>query len=786
MEKRSPSRRHFLKTGLATSAGILLAGCAQTPDPTTPATLAPVATTLPSSTATLPPTPPPTLTLLPTAEPVFTGPLFKNPAQPIAERVRDLVGRMTLDEKIAQLDSSAAPIERLDIPRYSWWNEALHGVGRAGVATVFPQAIGLASTWNRDLMHRIATAISDEGRAKHHEAVRNGVFDEYFGLTFWSPNINIFRDPRWGRGQETYGEDPYLTGQMALQFVRGLQGDDPRYLKTVATPKHFAVHSGPEDGRHFFNANVSQRDLRMTYLPAFKTCIVEGKAFSIMGAYNRTNGEPCCASPTLLQQILREEWGFEGYVVSDCGALHDIHFNHRVVDSAEKAAALALTSGCDLDCCGTYNIPCTFQALHGAMAEGLVAEADIDQAVQRLYTARFKLGMFDPPEQVPWTQIPYEVVNSAEHRALALEAAEQSLVLLKNDGLLPLDPNDAQTIAVIGPNADETLVLSANYHGEAVSPVSVYRGLSTFSSSAKLTYARGCDLTGDNRDGFAEAISAAEQANVVVMVMGLSQQLEGEEGQTEGNPPGVFSLGDRDGLALPSIQQALLEAIHATGKPIVLVLMNGSAVAINWADQNIPAILESWYAGQAGGTAIAHAIFGRINPAGRLPLTIYRTISDLPPFDDYSMVNRTYRYFQGDPLYKFGYGLSYTRFDYGELRLSTSELGQSDTLTLSIDVRNAGDRAGDEVVQLYVQDEQAALPVPQLQLQAFTRITLAPNETQTVTFTLAPDQLSYADDSGAWVLESGKFNVWIGGQQPNLTTVEQPQNVRSAAFNLIG
>lgn len=724
-------------------------------------------------------------TATPTLEPTPSGPLYLDHTQPIAQRVDDLVSRMTIDEKIAQLDSSAAAIERLDVPAYNWWNEALHGVGRAGLATVFPQAIGMASTWNCGLMHRVAEVISAEGRAKHHDAVRNNNFSEYVGLTFWSPNINIFRDPRWGRGQETYGEDPYLTGQIGLQFVRGLQGDDPTYLKSVATPKHFAVHSGPEDTRHFFNAEVSQRDLRMTYLPAFKTTIVEGQAYSIMGAYNRTNGEACCASPTLLQTILREEWGFEGYVVSDCGALHDIHANHQLVATVEEAAALALTHGCDLDCCCTYGIPCTFSALHGALAQGLVTEALVDRSVKRLFTARMKLGMFDPPELVPWTQIPLSVVDSAEHRALALETAEQSLVLLKNDGLLPLDPSAIGKIALIGPNADETLVLSANYYGDAADPISVRRAFAEFEGGLEVAYARGCDLIGSSRDGFAEAITVAEQSDVVVMVMGLSQQLEGEEGQTEGNPPGVFSLGDRSSLDLPPIQQDLLEAVHALGKPIVLVLMNGSAVAVNWADDNVSAILETWYAGQAGGTAIVNALFGRINPAGRLPVTIYRSAADLPPFDDYSMVNRTYRYFTGDPLYKFGFGLSYTTFRYSNLRLSRTSITADQSLTITVDVTNSGDRAGDEVVQLYIQDIEAALPVPQLDLRGFERISLAVGETKSVQFTLTPDQLMYADEAGNWVLEPGQFNLWIGGQQPTLKNATQPNNVITSQFQLL-
>ena len=754
------TRRQFLKTSVIAGAGTVLASCGQSPSdtPTSTSTSAPDALSTPS--------------------------VYQDYTRPVAERVDDLVSRMTLQEKIDQLHSGAPEIERLGVPQYNWWNEALHGIGRAGIATVFPQAIGLASSWDRDMMLRVATTISDEGRAKHHEAVRNGLRDEYMGLTFWSPNINIFRDPRWGRGQETYGEDPYLTGQMALQFVRGLQGDDPTYLKSVATPKHFAVHSGPEKGRHFFNAVVSERDLRMTYLPAFKTCIVDGKAHSIMGAYNRLNGEPCCASPELLQKILREEWGFEGYVVSDCGALYDIYENHQVVNSAEDAAAIALLSGCDLDCCGSLNIPCTFQALHGALEEGQISEAEIDRAVTRLFTARFKLGMFDPPELVPWTEMPYSVVNSAENQKLAQISAEQSLILLKNDGLLPLDPITTTKVALIGPNADETLVLSANYYGDAADPVSVRRGLEAFGSGAEILYARGCELTGDNRDGFADAIAAAEQADVAVMVMGLSQQLEGEEGQTEGNPPGVFSMGDRSSLDLMPIQQALLEAIHATGTPIVLVLMNGSAVAVNWADENVSAIIEAWYPGQAGGTAIANALFGKVNPGGRLPVTVYRSVDDLPPFDDYSMVDRTYRYFGGEPLYKFGYGLSYTRFEYGELVLSGREFGRNESITVSVDVRNIGRYAGDEVVQLYLQDEEASLPVPQLQLQSFERITLAPGKSTTVTFTITPDQLAFANEAGDWVLETGRFNVWVGGQQPNLQREEQPANVVSGAFFL--
>jgi beta-glucosidase len=694
---------------------------------------------------------------------------------------------MTLDEKIAQLGSNAPAIERLGVPQYNWWNEALHGVGRAGLATVFPQAIGLASTWNPDLIQQMAETISDEGRAKHHDAVQNATRSVYTGLTFWSPNINIFRDPRWGRGQETYGEDPYLTARLGVRFVQGLQGDDPTYLKTVATPKHFAVHSGPEKSRHYFNAVVSQRDLRMTYLPAFKACIVEGQAYSIMGAYNRVNGEACCASPTLLRQILREEWGFEGYVVSDCGAIYDIYENHRLVNSAAEAAALSVKNGCDLECCGTYNIPCDFGGLSEAAEQGLLSEQDIDQAVKRLFMARFRLGMFDPPDLVPYTQIPYSVVDSAEHRALALEVAQQSLVLLKNqDSLLPLDKTKLNAIAVIGPNADETLVLLGNYMGTPASPASVLDGIrAEVLPDIEVNYAKGCQIVGGSKDGFAEAVEAAQKSQVAIMVMGLSQQLEGEEGQQEGNPRGVVSLGDRKTLDLPPIQEDLMQAIYDTGTPMILVLLNGSMVSINWANEHIPAILEAWYPGQAGGTAVANALFGLFNPGGRLPVTFYRSRSDLPPFEEYSMENRTYRYFTGDPLYAFGFGLSYTTFAYRNLQLEPENLQSGEAVVIRADVENTGQRSGDEVVQLYVQDLEASLPVPQLQLQGFVRIHLEPGEKRTVEFKVTPEQLSFADEQGQWVLEPGDFKVWVGGQQPTLKADTPPANVVEGRFTIL-
>ena len=714
------------------------------------------------------------------------SPLYLDHNRPIDERVHDLVGRMTVAEKISQLSNISPAIERLGVPNYNWWNEALHGVGRAGLATVFPQAIGLASTWNIDLMQQMAKAIADEGRAKYHEALRQDVREIYTGLTFWSPNVNIFRDPRWGRGQETYGEDPYLTSRLGVAFVQGLQGNDPRYLKTVATPKHYAVHSGPEDLRHHFDAVVSQRDLHMTYLPAFKATIIEGQAHSIMGAYNRTNGEACCASHTLLQKILRDEWGFEGYVVSDCGAIYDIHAHHALVTTGAEAAALSVKNGCDLECCGNYSLPCSFSDLPAAYEQGLLNEKEIDISVKRLFTARFRLGMFDPPEVVPYAQIPYNVVDSPQHQQLALEVAQQSLILLKNeDGFLPLNEKEINHIAVIGPNAADTLVLAGNYHGTPSAPISILEGLrAAVSSDTHIYYANGCDLIESTPDGIAEAVAAAGRSQVAILTLGLSQYLEGEEGQMEGNPPGVFSLGDRSHLDLPPVQQQLLQAVHETGTPIILVLLNGSAVAVNWADEHVPAIIEAWYPGQAGGTAVANAIFGRFNPGGRLPVTIYRSVDDLPPFEDYNMDGRTYRYFNGDPLYPFGFGLSYTRFTYHELQISSQTVTAGDSIIVQAAVENSGDRLGDEVVQLYLKDIDASVPVPRLQLEGFQRIRLAPGERKTVQFTLTPQQMSLVDEDGQWLLEPGLFKLWIGGQQPNPTSDTLPHNSLSTQFTV--
>jgi beta-glucosidase len=683
---------------------------------------------------------------------------YLDPQQPIAVRVADLVGQMTLEEKVAQMCYNASAIERLGVPQYNWWNECLHGVARAGLATVFPQAIGLAATFNLDLINRVAQVIGDEARAKHHDFARQGQREIYQGLTFWTPNINIFRDPRWGRGQETYGEDPYLTAAVGVTFVKALQGDDPRYMKAAACAKHYAVHSGPEHDRHHFDAVVSERDLRDTYLPAFEALVREAKVEAVMGAYNRTNGEACCASPTLLQQFLRDEWGFDGHVTSDCWAIVDIYKHHRLVETPEEAAALAVKAGCDLNCGNTY------PHLVTAVEQGLIDEATLDVAVSRLMTTRMRLGLFDPEDMVPWTHIPIEVNDSDEHKAVALETARQSMVLLKNDGLLPLK-KDLKRVAVIGPNADDAEVLLGNYNGTPSAPVTPLAAIRAMLPDAEVIYARGCGVLSANRNGFDEAVDAARDADVAVVVMGLSQAVEGEEGQEA--EEGIKSLGDRTEIDLPGVQSELLQAVYATGTPVVLVLVNGSAVAVNWADEHVSAILEAWYPGQAGGTAIAEVLFGDYNPGGRLPVTFYKSVEQLPDFRDYNMAGRTYRYFTGEPLYHFGHGLSYTTFGYDNLDLSATKVATSDTVMISAEITNTGSRAGDEVVQLYVRDIEASVSRPNLELKGFTRIHLQAGETKRVRFALPVSLLSFYE-GGTFVVEPGTVEVIIGASAADL------------------
>ncbi len=692
--------------------------------------------------------------LLPSAEkPETSPPAYQNIKMSFEERARDLISRMTLDEKISQLINDAPAIPRLGIEKYDWWSEALHGVARAGIATVFPQAIGLAACWDRGLIRRVADAISDEARAKHNEFAAAGIRRVYTGLTFWSPNINIFRDPRWGRGQETYGEDPVLTAELAVQFVKGLQGDHPKYLKLVATPKHYAVHSGPEKERHRMNVRISEKEMRETYLFAFKEAVKEAHAQSVMCAYNRVNGAPACASKTLLTDLLRSEWGFSGYVVSDCDAINDIYTGHQTVKTAAEAAAAALKNGCDLNCGRT------FESLKEALAEKLISEKEINMALQRLLLARFKLGMFDPPQQVPFNAISPTVVDSPEHRRLALQAARESLVLLKNENdLLPLK-RDLQRLAVIGPNADTIDVLLGNYYGTPSTYVTPLEGITSHvDHKTKVLYSKGCDILNPDKHLFAEAVDLARSSDAVILFMGLSPKIEGEEGETQD--------ADRKDIGLPAVQEELLKEIAHAGKPVVLVVLNGSPLALNWAEAHVPAILVGWYPGEEGGTAIADALFGDYNPGGRLPVTFVRSLDQLPPFADYRMQGRTYRFMKEDPLYPFGYGLSYSAFQYSNLQVHPPEARIGEKLKVEVTVENSGNRSGDEVVQLYVSEQNASVTVPIRQLQGFERLRLGPGEKKRVSFILTPRQLALIDNRGRCLQEPGQFQISIGGGQP--------------------
>jgi len=825
---------------------------------------------------------------------------FLDPALPFDERVDILMEQMTLQEKIDQLVYTAPAIERLQVPEYNWWNECLHGVARAGYATVFPQSITIAASWDKELIHRVATAISDEARAKHHEFVRRGKRGIYQGLTFWSPNINIFRDPRWGRGHETYGEDPYLTGKLGGEFVKGLQGNDSKYLKVVATAKHYAVHSGPEPLRHEFNAKVSERDLRETYLPAFRTLVKDAGAYSVMGAYNQFRDFPCCASPELFR-ILRDEWQFKGYVVSDCWAISDFYSFQDFSNDAAEAAAAAVKAGTDLNCGVSY------AKLPEAVERGLISEDEIDIAVKRLFMARFKLGMFDPDEDVSYAQIPFEVNTSEKNRKLALEAAHKSVVLLKNtSNTLPLS-KDIKKLAVIGPNADNWESLVGNYNGIAKNPVTVLKGLQNKLEDVELFYAEGSHLaegvsnlhaipgkyleTEDGKPGLKgeyfdnaklegtpvftqideninfywesgspslklpdddfsirwtgylvppvsgtykigcwgmptldiwldgdkllshnsehsgfhkekavkleagkryklvyeyknwhgdgdakllwakpnpnmqkEAVDMAAKADAVILVLGLSQRLEGEEMPIKVDG---FEGGDRTHLKLPETQRELMKAVVDAGKPVILVLLNGSALAVNWAEENVDAIITAGYPGQEGGNAVADVLLGDYNPAGRLPVTYYKSVDQLPAFDNYDMQNRTYKYFKGEPLYPFGYGLSYTSFKYSNLEMpATVKTGEP--VKVSVEVQNSGNMDGEEVVQLYLKDEVASTPRPLHQLEGFQRIFLKAGESATLEFELQPRQFSIIGSEDKRVIESGDFSIFVGGSQPGV------------------
>lgn len=689
--------------------------------------------------------------------------IARDPSQPLNARIDALIGAMTLEEKTSQLLHEAPDIPRLGIPAYNWWNESSHGVARAGTATVFPHAIALAASWSRELLDAVGVVISDEMRAKHHDFTRNGRVLIYGGLTAWTPNINIVRDPRWGRTQETFGEDPQLTAQLAVTFIRALQGNHPHYLKLAACAKHFAAHSGPEAERHSFNAEVSDYDLWDTYLPAFEACVREANVESVMSAYTRTNGEACSASPTLLQDILRSRWGFTGHVVSDCGAIEDIYAHHGIAESMAHASALAINNGCDL-CCG-----CAYEALQEAVEMGLVSESQIDLSLRRVMRTRFLLGMFDPEENVPYTQISLDIVGAPAHRSLARRAACESMVLLKNDGTLPLGKSTPR-IAVIGPNADNIQVQLGNYHGDPVRPVTILEGIrQAVTVATSVGYSRGCDILAASEAGFAEAITLAERADVVIFVGGLSQVLEGEELQDEGVPPGTTSQGDRQYIELPPVQEKLLKALYATGKPVVLVLLNGSALAIPWADAHLAAIVEAWYPGEAG-EAVADVLFGDYNPAGRLPVTFYRSTGDLPPFESYDMRGRTYRYLEDENaiLYPFGYGLSYTRFVYGSLQASQNTLRAGQILTITVDVHNVGEINGDEVVQLYLHyPDSTGVKKLNLALRQFQRVRVPAGQMQTVSFTLDYEDFRRITADGTPVVHPGRYKVYIGRGQPS-------------------
>lgn len=711
-------------------------------------------------------------------------PDYKNKDLSFEVRARDLVSRMTLEEKVMQMLHSAPELPRLGIKAYNWWNEALHGVARAGTATVFPQAIGMAATFDEEQVLKTADIIATEGRAKYHEAQRYGDGDIYKGLTFWAPNVNIFRDPRWGRGHETFGEDPYLTTRLGVAFVRGLQGEDKKYLKTAACAKHYAVHSGPEKDRHSFNAVATEKDMRETYLPAFKECVKTGKVEAVMGAYNRTNGEPCCGSKTLLKDILREEWGFQGHVTSDCWAIKDFHEEHMVTRTAPESVALAVNSGCDLNCGNMYI------NLLIAHKEGLVTEAQIDQSVTRLMVTRMKLGMFDEAEEVPYTSIPYEVNDCEEHRRFSLELAKKSLVLLKNENMLPLDRKKIRSIAVIGPNADSRSALIGNYFGTASRYTTVLEGIhNSVEPGTRVYYSAGCHLFMEKpglaapRNFFGEAVAMAQRSDVVVLCLGLDATLEGEQGDVSNE----YAGGDKPDLNLPGHQQELLEAVYKAGKPVILILMSGSALAVNWADEHIPAIVQAWYPGAEGGKAIAELLFGEFSPSGKLPVTFYRTTEELPGFCDYSMKGRTYRYMKNEALYPFGYGLGYSKFQFGEIKIFKESINAGEEVSCEVTVENIGRYEADEIVQLYLEDVEASVEIPRWQLAGIRRLHLKPGEAAEIIFTVSPRQMALIDNEGSCVLEPGFFNVYVSGNQPDERSLRLSGNTaQKAGFCVTG
>jgi beta-glucosidase len=688
-----------------------------------------------------------------------TTPVFRDPSQPLDTRVKDLISKLTLVEKADQLMHDTHAIERLEVPAYNWWNEALHGVGRAGAATVFPQAIGLGATFDDGLALRVSTAISDEARAMYNAAAAQNHRLRYGGLTFWTPNINIFRDPRWGRGQETYGEDPYLTSRLGVAFVRGLQGPDPQHLKVAACAKHFAVHSGPERLRHEFNAQASPHDLRETYLPAFQALVQEAKVEAVMCAYNSTNGEPCCANKYLLRDVLRNEWGFQGHVVSDCWAITDFYQGHKVVKTPAQAAALALKSGVSLNCGNEY------PHLPEAVKLGLIKETQLDSALTVLLRTRFRLGLFDPQGSSPYDKIPASVVNSPEHRALAREVAQKSMVLLKNNGVLPLR-NDLPIYFVTGPNAGNMEALLGNYYGVNSSMSTILEGLvGGVAPGSQIQYRQGALLDRANQNPIDWASEVAHEADVTFVVLGINGLIEGEEGESISSP----TYGDRLDYNLPQNQLDYLKKLRKdNSRKIVAIITGGSPMNLSEVHELADAVLLAWYPGEEGGNAVADLVFGKVSPSGRLPLSFPKSLAQLPAYESYGMKGRTYRYLEAEPMYPFGFGLSYTKFSYSGIKLSTPKVAKNKPVEVTATITNSGTVAGDEVVQLYLQHTATkGIEAPLFALKGFRRVSLAPGASTTVKFTLTPEQLALIDAQGKNVAPTGPVKVWVGGSLPS-------------------
>lgn len=683
---------------------------------------------------------------------------FQNPGLTVDQRVDDLVGRLTLEEKAGQLMYSAPAIPRLDIPQYNWWNECLHGVARNGRATIFPQAIGMAATWDTDLMQRIGDVIATEARAKYNVSVAHGQRERYQGLTFWTPNINIFRDPRWGRGQETYGEDPFLTARIGVAFVNGLQGDHPKYVKAAAMAKHYAVHNGPERLRHEFDAVVNMKDMWETYLPAFEALVKEARVEGVMGAYNRTNGDPCCAHPYLMQEVLRKQWGFKGYFVSDCWALVDFYQGHNVVATPQEAAALALNTGCNLNCGSTY------PQLLKAIEQGLTSEADVDRNIKELLPTRFRLGLFDPVGTVPFDHIGPEVIRQPGHIALTREAAAKSIVLLKNkENTLPID-KDINSIFVTGPTATHIQALLANYYGVSEDLVTFLEGIvGKVAPHTSVKYRQGALLDETNRNPMDWFSGVAADSDVTIACVGISQLIEGEEGESIASR----HFGDREEIGLPDNQVAFLRKMRENAKKLVVVMTGGSAIACPEVYEMADALLFVWYPGEQGGNAVADVIFGDVSPAGRLPVTFPKSVDDLPPYEDYALANRTYRYMEAEPLFPFGFGLSYTTFTYSGLKLSGSQVASGEAVSVEVTVTNTGDSRSDEVVQLYLADSEASVAVPRYALKGFQRISLWPGAVKSVHFEITPEMMQLVNMEGEKILEPGRFKVYVGGSTPS-------------------